>query len=136
MKKRQLISSLTLIATLYVFAGCKKLAAPDEASKEIIGTWSYKSNDGGFSGTGGSTRFSSNSTIEFSDKGVYKEFDGTKKIEKYRFSIQMSSNSVYLPYEVVFENAEILSYNYIINSDTLYLNENVADGFSYVFVRK
>ena len=122
------------LSTIVLLVACKKIATPDENSKLIFGEWRYISNSGGFSGGGGSTKFNSNSWISFNEKGIYKAFDGTKKVEKHRFKIETSDD--FLKYRINFNGINSLDYAYAINGDSLYLNEAVNDGFSFLFIRK
>ena len=133
MKTRSSILFFLIPAVLLIF-GCKKISTPDEDSKLIFGQWEYSSDSGGFSGGGGSTTFKDDSWVEFSEKGVYKVYEGSKKVQRLRFKIE--PNDGYAKYKINFSSSGILDYSYVIEDNKLILRETVSDGFSYVFIKK
>ncbi len=136
MKNKNLTKCYLLVLVLSLTTACKKISAPDEASKSIFSTWGYQSQSGGFSGFGGGNQFNENSSIKFTEKGIYKVFEGTERKDKRHFKIAYNSGNNSLPYKVVFKNANHVDYAYGVHADTLILSENVADGYLFVFVRK
>lgn len=133
MKIRSSIIFFLIPSVLLIF-GCKKISTPDEESKLIFGQWEYSYDSGGFSGGGGSTTFKDNSWVEFSEKGVYKVYEGSKKVQRLRFKIE--PNDGYAKYKINFSSSGILDYSYVIEDNKLILSETVSDGFSYVFIKK
>ena len=133
MKTRSSILFFLIPSVLFIF-GCKKISTPDEDSKLIFGQWEYSSDSGGFSGGGGSTTFKDDSWVEFSEKGVYKVYEGSKKVQRLRFKIE--PNDGYAKYKINFSSSGILDYSYVIEDNKLILRETVSDGFSYVFIKK
>ena len=123
-----------LIPFVLVIFGCKKISTPDEDSKLIFDQWEYSYDSGGFSGGGGSTTFKDNSWVEFSEEGVYKVYEGSKKVQRLRFKIE--PNDGYAKYKINFSSLGILDYSYEIEDNKLILSETVSDGFSYVFIKK
>jgi hypothetical protein len=119
---------------LIVITGCKKIETPDEDSKQIFGEWNYSYNSGGFSGAGGSTLYNSNSWLEISDKGVFKVYQGSKKVRRLRFKIETNDGTA--KYKLNFYSLNQLDYAYLIEDNQLILIETVSDGFIYVFERK
>ena len=133
MKIRSSILFFLIPAVLLIF-GCKKISTPDEDSKIIFGQWEYSYDSGGFSGGGGSTTFKEDSWVEFSEKGVYEVYEGSKKVQKRRFKIQ--PNDGHAKYKINFSSSDVLDYYYMIEDNKLILIETGFDGFSYVFTKK
>lgn len=128
------ISILTLF--LATFLSCKKISAPNEEAKKIFGTWFYDSNTGGFSGNGGSTRFTYNSYVTFTEKGYFKMDSGTQAEKQRRFTIEMKEtihDSVQRP-ALVYKDGNYETY--VITNDTLYLFDEAYDGYIYRFIKK
>lgn len=134
--KRSIKALFFTIAILLLTTGCKKLLTPNEDSKMLFGQWQYKFSYGGYFGIGDGTRFSSNNWVEFTDKGKFIVYNGSKKVRKRHFTIEMNGED----YEgnpraaIVYKNGKILSFE--INNDTLSIEEGGNDTFSYVFVKK
>lgn len=76
MKYRQITF---IIFTLLISLRCEKISTPDDEAKAIFGEWEYSHDTGGFSGAGGSNMFKDNNWIEFTEKGVYKIYEGGQK---------------------------------------------------------
>lgn len=130
--KPLLIAAIILIAS----TSCEKISAPNEYAEKIFGQWDYKSNSGGFSGAGGSSRFSNNNWLEITDKGCFIVHEGTKKKTKKKFKIEMKE-SIYDTNQrpaLVYKNGGHETYQ--IFGDTLFLSDESYDGYSYLFVRK
>ena len=124
-----------LIAFVLGLTGCRKISTPDEASREIFGKWEYKSDSGGFSGDGGSSTFKENSWVEFSEKGVYKIYEGSKRVKRLDYKIE--SNEGFAKYKIDFVRPGTGDYSFLIEDNTLYLVElNVSDGYMYAFTKK
>ncbi len=129
-----LLSSCNKISTPDEVTKTDEISMPDEASKLLFGQWVYQSNSGGFSGNGGSNQFNANSWVEFSNKGVYTVYDGN--IEKQKLNFTVSSYTGFYKYKINFTENFDFNYTYVVENEKLYLSENVADGYLYVFVRK
>lgn len=129
--------SLLLFLLLLIFAlsGCQKMEFQDETTKQLLGSWEYVSNSGGFSGTGGSTLYKQQSWIHFSEKGYFTEFESSNQIRKERFSFPIES-SINGFYKLKIHSYHLVDFRFKIVGDDLYLNEDVYDGFSYHFKRK
>jgi hypothetical protein len=133
MKTRSSILFFLIPAVLLTF-GCKKISTPDEDSKLIFGQWEYSYDSGGISGSGGSTTFKDDSWVEFSEKGVYEVYEGSKKVERLRFKIEPNDGNA--KYKINFSSSGVLDYYYVIEDNKLILRETGSDGFSYVFIKK
>lgn len=130
--KNLMIAAIILASSI----GCKKISTPNEDAKKIFGSWTYDLNSGGFSGAGGSTRFSNDNWIEITDKGYFKIYEGSKKKSQKRFKIEMKE-SIYDANQrpaLVYNNGDYESYQ--IFNDTLYISDEAYDGYTYRFVKK
>lgn len=131
------LKNLMIVAIILASSiGCRKISTPNEDSKKIFGSWSYDNNSGGFSGTGGSTRFSNGSWIEITEKGYYKIYESSKKKSQKRFKIEMKE-SIYDANQrpaLVYKNGDYESYQ--IFNDTLFISDEAYDGYTYRFVKK
>lgn len=135
MKKRKTTIYL-LIPFLMITFGCKKISTPTEASKAIFGSWQYKSISGGFSGAGGSSTFNSENWIEFTEKGLFRVYKGSKKECQKRFKIELKE-SIYdsdLRQAIVYSFGKYETYQ--IFNDTLYISDEAYDGYTCKYVRK
>ncbi len=135
MKNNRLKNIITTVLLSIIILGCKKVTFPDGASKEIIGSWEYQWNSGGFSGGGGSNLYNDNYWVEFTDKGYFIVYNGSKKESKKRFKIEMKE-SIYdneLRSAIVYRNGYE---TYEINNDILTISDEHYDGYSYVFKKK
>jgi hypothetical protein len=134
LKMRSLLIYI-LIPMLAILVGCKKIATPTEESKAIFGSWQYKSSDGGFSG-GGSSEFNLENWIEFTEKGVFRVYKGSKKENQKRFKIEWKK-SIYdaeLRTAIVYRDGSYETYQVV--NDTLYISDEAYDGYTYKYVRK
>lgn len=125
----------TLIPMLVILVGCKKISAPTEESKAIFGSWQYLNSSGGFSGVG-STKFNSENWIEFTEKGFFRVYKGSKKESQKRFKIELKK-SIYtteLSPAIVYRDGHYETYRVV--NDTLSISDEAYDGFTYRFVRK
>jgi hypothetical protein len=129
---------LSFIALLFV--GCGKIDTPTEASKEIFGKWRFVSSGGGFSGSG-NTNMDATDFYEYKENGSFFHYKGNQLIDQCNFSFQLGTS--------IFDQEEHLMIHYAngsapigitqsfdISNDTLILNEEVYDGFGYVFVKQ
>jgi hypothetical protein len=125
-----------IIPSLLIIFGCKKMATPTEESKALFGSWQYKSNSGGFSGAGENASFSSENWIEFTEKGVFRQYKGSKKESQKRFKIELKE-SIYdndLRPAIVYRNKKYETFQIV--EDTLYVSDEIYDGYTNRYVRK
>ena len=106
------------------------MATPTEESKALFGSWQYKSNSGGFSGAGENAAFSSENWIEFTEKGVFRQYKGSKKESQKRFKIELKE-SIYdsdLRPAIVYRNKKYETFQIVV--DTLYVSDEIYDGYT------
>ncbi|WP_159038513.1 hypothetical protein [Brumimicrobium mesophilum] len=121
---------------LAMTSACKKISTPNEESRELFGSWEYEYDSGGFSGAGGSTKYNSDSWIEFTERGFFKVYEGSNKESQKKYRIKMKE-SIYSSEEkpaIVYLNGDYEMFT--IEDDKLYISDNHYDGFTYTFSRK
>lgn len=133
--KRSISIFYFLIPIVVITFGCKKISTPTEESKALFGSWQFKNSSGGNSG-GGSTVFNPENWIEFTDNGVYRMYKGSKKECQKRFKIELkeSIHDANLRPAIVYRFGKYETYQ--IFNDTLYISDEMYDGYSYCYVRK
>lgn len=133
---KQLFTILLSASLLLMLStACKKIATPNEESKEIFGSWNYISNSGGFAGTGGSTKYEPGSWVEFTEKGFMKYYEGSKKKFQQRFTIELIK-SINYPNQLIIKYKNDDFEHFKIEGDNLYLSDTSYDGYIYTFTRK
>ncbi|MEN9422445.1 MAG: hypothetical protein RLZZ107_1926 [Bacteroidota bacterium] len=126
--------TLSIIAMLFI--GCGKINTPNSESEKIFGKWRFVSSSGGFAGTG-NTSYSSNDLYEYKENGTFSHYEGNQLIDQSSFSLQLGTsitgqtNQLMIHYGVVGYQQ-----SFQINNDTLFLSDEVYDGFQYVFVKQ
>jgi hypothetical protein len=118
-----------------ILASCKKITTPTDESKKLFGSWTYDSNTGGLMGAGGSNRFSVDSSVEFTESGIFKVYVGSVQQSQKNFTIELKE-SIYdvSPREaLVYDNGDYETFQ--IFNDTLYLSDEMYDGYTYRFIR-
>lgn len=118
-----------------ILVSCKKITTPTDDSKKLFGSWTYDGNTGGFTGAGGSNRFSVDSSVEFTESGIFKVYVGSVQQSQKNFTIELKE-SIYdvSPREaLVYDNGEYETFQ--IFNDTLYLSDELYDGYTYRFIR-
>jgi len=130
------IFTTLFLSFLFLFSACKKIDVPNEDARKIFGSWEYKSNSGGFSGSGGSNKYSVGQWLEFTDKGVLKVYKGSKKISKLRFKIEVQEGvfNSSVKNSIVYDKGGYDIFQ--VNNNQLILGDDYADGFIYIFERK
>ncbi|HYG40979.1 MAG TPA: hypothetical protein VD908_20280 [Cytophagales bacterium] len=129
-----------VVALLTINMSCQKdLVFPEGSNKELLNKWEWIRSSGGFAGkviTPVSEGYSK--TIEFSSKGIYKEFRNGKQVKKINFEIR-EGKSMFgqsKAFIIKFENEELINQSFLIREDTLFLNEEVYDGFGHIFLKE
>lgn len=122
-----------LMLVFFILSGSKPKPKIDAV---LVGKWKYLSSTGGITGKGAGWDEKSTILFEFKKKGTFKKIENKKTVLCDSFSTET---------QVVAEGGEnLIKINFknqmamlaSIKSDTLFLQEDVADGFSYVFVRQ
>jgi len=119
-----------------ILASCKKITTPTDESKKLFGSWTYDGNTGGFTGAGGSNRFSVDAWVEFTENGSFNVFVGSVKQSSKNFTLELKESiyDVNPRTALVYDNGEYETYQ--ISNDTLYLSDEMFDGYTYRFIRK
>jgi hypothetical protein len=130
---------VTLIVIATLFIGCRKIKTPNAESEKIFGTWRFVNSGGGFSGAGNSS-YDAADTYEYKENGTFSHYKGGQLINQSSFSLQLGA-SIYSQTQQLMVHygsgaAQQLSQSFHIHHDTLVLNDEVFDGFQYVFVKE
>lgn len=133
------VTPIFIAATLIVFCACrKKIETISSADSAVFGQWRYVSSSGGIAG-GGDPGLTSDTWIEFTDYGKYFEFRGDKKIEKAPYEFRDGKcihGNTHISNVITILNGPNISYSFRVASDTLFLDAEVTDGFSYIYIKK
>ena len=125
---------------ILLLTSCGKIKTPNQEAKKIFGKWRFLSSSGGFGG-GGNPSYDSNDTYEYKENGSFFHRKDGQLINQMNFSLQLGE-SIYSQDEQLLINygggmfTQYLSHSYQVNNDTLILNEEVYDGFQYIFVKQ
>jgi len=131
MKKTILLSLLTVL-----LFSCGKINTPNAESEKIFGTWRFVSSSGGFSGAGNSS-YDATDTYEYKENGTFSHRKDGQLIDQMSFSLQLGP-SITSQTDQLLIHYGVVGYkqSFQINNDTLFLSDEVYDGFQYVFVKQ
>ncbi|MEN9968055.1 MAG: hypothetical protein RIR94_225 [Bacteroidota bacterium] len=131
MKKTILLSLLTVL-----LFSCGKINTPNAESEKIFGTWRFVSSSGGFSGAGNSS-YDATDTYEYKENGAFSHRKDGQLIDQMSFSLQLGP-SITSQTDQLLIHYGVVGYkqSFQINNDTLFLSDEVYDGFQYVFVKQ
>ena len=133
MKKTILLSLLAVL----IFS-CGKIDTPNAEAEKLFGKWRFVSSSGGFAGTG-NTSYSSNDVYEYKENGTFSHYQGNQLIDQSSFSLQLGPSIFSQTDQLLIHFGGLspqLSQSFVIEQDTLFLSEEVYDGFQYVFVKQ
>ena len=133
MKKTILLSLLAVL----IFS-CGKIDTPNAEAEKLFGKWRFVSSSGGFAGTG-NTSYSSNDVYEYKENGTFSHYQGNQLIDQSSFSLQLGPSIFSQTAQLLIHYGGLspqLSQSFVIDQDTLFLSEEVYDGFQYVFVKQ
>lgn len=121
-----------LMLVFFILSGSKPKTKIDAA---IVGQWKYLSSSGGITGRGAGWDEKSKIIFEFKKKGTFKKIENKKTtlIDTYSTESGLTAESAEKNLKIIFKNQMHMTASF--NNDTLFLQEDVADGFSYVFIR-
>jgi hypothetical protein len=130
MKKTVLLGLLAVL-----LFGCGKINTPNSESEKIFGTWRFVYSSGGFSGAGNSS-YDVTDTYEYKENGTFSHRKDGQLIDQMSFSLQLGP-SIYSQTEQLLVNygGGTNKQSFQISNDTLFLSDEVFDGFQYVFVK-
>ena len=125
---------LSLLAVLLF--GCGKIDTPNAESKKIFGTWRFVYSSGGFSGAGNSS-YDATDTYEYEDNGTFSHRKGGQLLDQMSFSLQLGQSISSQTDELLIQYGVVgYKQSFQISNDTLFLSDEVFDGFQYVFVKQ
>jgi hypothetical protein len=131
MKKTILLSILA-----FLLFGCGKINTPNAEAEKIFGTWRFVHSSGGFSGAGNSS-YDATDTYEYKDNGTFSHRKGGQLIDQMSFSLQLGPSISSQSDELLIQYGVVgYQQSFQISNDTLFLSDEVFDGFQYVFVKQ
>jgi hypothetical protein len=131
MKKTILLSILA-----FLLFGCGKINTPNAEAEKIFGTWRFVHSSGGFSGAGNSS-YDATDTYEYEDNGTFSHRKGGQLIDQMSFSLQLGPSISSQSDELLIQYGVVgYQQSFQISNDTLFLSDEVFDGFQYVFVKQ
>jgi hypothetical protein len=131
MKKTILLSLLAVL----IFS-CGKINTPNAESEKIFGTWRFVYSSGGFSGAGNSS-YDATDTYEYEENGTFSHYKGSQLLDQSSFSLQLGPSIMSQTDQLLIQYGTVgYKQSFQISNDTLFLSEEVYDGFQYVFVKQ
>lgn len=125
---------ISLLAVLLF--GCGKIDTPNAESEKIFGTWRFVYSSGGFSGAGNSS-YDATDTYEYAENGTFSHRKGGQLIDQMSFSLQLGPSIMSQTDQLLIHyGAGSYKQSFQISNDTLFLSDEVYDGFQYVFVKQ
>ena len=125
---------ISLLAVLLF--GCGKIDTPNAESEKIFGTWRFVYSSGGFSGAGNSS-YDATDTYEYEENGTFSHRKGGQLLDQMSFSLQLGPSISSQSDELLIQYGVVgYKQSFQISNDTLYLSDEVFDGFQYVFVKQ
>jgi hypothetical protein len=115
---------------------CAQQLSSKEPVKAIVGKWRFVSSSGGFSGKGVDWKASDKILAEYKKNGNYKLTSSGKLKKQDHFSISKGRGIRSGEQTELLHFKNSIEQEFHIKGDTLFLDENVHDGFSYIFIRK
>lgn len=103
---------------------------------ELAGKWHYLRSSGGITGKGPGYTKAEQVVFHFSKNGKYRDCRKGKQIQTLRFTLKSAAVSSDQGFNTLIQYSNSMTHLARRSGDTLYLKENVADGFDYVLFRK
>lgn len=133
LKKLNFIAILICLQCIGIVS-CDKFKKEPEANKAILGVWKFKSSTGGIAGLG-NTVFNDKYAIEYTKSGSYFEYEGKVNKAKTRFIFKNEQMLLNGTIGAVINYETKVKQSFRVSNDTLYLFDEMVDGFNYVFIR-
>jgi hypothetical protein len=130
--------TILLILLAVLIFSCGKINTPNAEAEKLFGKWRFVQSYGGFAGTG-NTSYSSNDVYEYKENGTFSHYEGNQLIDQSSFSLQLGPSIFSQTDQLLIHFGGLspqLSQSFVIDQDTLFLSEEVYDGFQYVFVKQ
>lgn len=131
------INFLLIFSIAFVVAACQKNEGRNNSS--IIGSWEWAQSSGGIAGVVYTPETQGYSqTIEFNANDIYKRYrDGQLQEETHYTLLQDTSILSNTVVDMVqYEDDIRQSFSFSSNGDTLFLKDDVFDGFDYIYIRR
>ena len=149
MKSQTVKIQILFIVLISAFmSACRKdITTPNSESEKLFGKWTWVQSAGGIFPSEKSPKTEGySSSIEFSDKGIYKTFKDGKQTDKMKYSLS-EGKSIYLPGKGIIiefkdvglfdkDNTPLKQSMQFFGNDTLFLSEECYDCYSHLYVRE
>jgi hypothetical protein len=148
MKKHQIILAMAFLAVCLFLTSCRKdITVPNSEMNKLFGNWQWIETSGGFAGqvkTPATEGYSQ--SVEFKSDGIYKLYHDGKQKDKKTFTLSQGSSihdtvtAVLITYKNTGcgnKTEDVIKQSVKFGGqDTLFLLDECADCYSFVFVRK
>ncbi len=146
--RNQKLWVFAIVMLSFFMTTCRKdISVPNQDLDKLFTTWNWVQSTGGFAGqvtSPATTGYSQ--TIEFGRDGIYKRYKNGKLLDKFKFTLSegtsiFSTGSAFL---IKYEQTGIFSSNdspmisqsiKFSGQDTLFLNDEVYDGYSNIYTK-
>jgi hypothetical protein len=125
---------LIIVASLSVLSCDDDIAVPDPAQRKLFNKWNLLEYTGGIAGT---KVEGYGKSIEFTSKGVYKEYEYGHIVERVNYSIE-EARSIYSTnksYQITYQSGSLHNQTFNFKGDTLFLADELFDGYTYVYIK-
>jgi hypothetical protein len=123
-------------AIALLFVSCGKINTPNAEAEKIFGTWRFVYSSGGLWG-GGNASFDATDTYEYKENGTFSHRKDGQLIDQMNFSLQLGPSITSQTDQLLIQYGTVgYKQSFQISNDTLFLSDEVYDGFQYVFVKQ
>ena len=136
MVRKIFYKSILLFIFLTSFFSCQRISVPEPSLNVLFGEWKFQSASGGFTGDGPGWSQSRGIRINFKKSGtvIRSEAGRVVQTENFKFVQKTSIFSDDISYQLDYPQS--IDQSFSIKGDTLLLQDEVHDGFSYTYTRK
>ncbi len=138
MNYKFLIAAITIISLFTLAIGCKE-AKTEIDNAPLIDQWRLVQISGGIEGKTTNPDAYNTTILEFTKEGNYIETKNGQTQRQGKYSVS-KGQSIYTHQRaslIKFEGSStVSSFNFNTKRDSLYLNDEVYDGFTYSYVRQ
>ena len=147
MNKQKSFLTIAIMVLTVTMTNCRKdVSLPSPEYKKMFGQWEWLGSSGGFAGITLKPEDGHTMIIEFNENGICKSFENGKKKGKSKYSFT-EGTSIYNGEKAVFikfvetglfdfHKTSSLMLIEFRGQDTLYLSDNMRDGYRSAYIRK
>ena len=126
---------LSLLSVLFTsMSGCQK----ETVSTELVGNWEWVSRTGGIAGVHQTPQtLGYTYTVVYTKDGIYEQYDKDNKlIVTYPYNIIKAVSMLDGKEHNMIQSNNAMNSSFEIRKDSLFLVQDVFDGFNEVYIRK